>query len=80
MGDYSNENRWALFKNDRKQQDNHPDYTGSINVNGVDYFLNGWLKEKDGRKYFSGTIKPKGDKPLARSTEHRPGIDDDIPF
>lgn len=53
-------NNGALFKNTRKKQPNHPDWTGSINVEGDDFYLNGWVKEtKDGQKYFSLSIKPK---------------------
>jgi hypothetical protein len=42
---YDNTNRFVLFVNDRKEDDNDPDRTGSININGVEYFLNGWLKK-----------------------------------
>lgn len=42
---YSNENRGALFVNDRKQTEKHPDMQGKINVNGVDYYLSGWWKQ-----------------------------------
>ena len=51
---YDNSNRGAIFKNDDKQQDNHPDYKGSLNVNGVDLWVSGWLKtsEKTGNKFF----------------------------
>lgn len=42
---YSNENRGALFVNDRKQTEKHPDMQGKINVNGVDYYLSGWWKK-----------------------------------
>jgi len=38
----------VLFKNDRKQTDKHPDYTGDITLDGVTYWLNGW--KKDGQK------------------------------
>ena len=38
---YDNTNRGAIFKNDDKQQDNHPDYKGSLNVNGVDMCQDG---------------------------------------
>ena len=42
---YDNTNRGSLFKNDRKELDNHPDYNGSINIDGKDYWLNGWIQE-----------------------------------
>lgn len=63
MADYDNTNRGALFKNDRKQQDNHPDYTGSINVGGVEYWLSAWLKDGNKGKFFSMSVKPKDDQP-----------------
>lgn len=62
---YSNENSGILSKNDRKEQPNHPDYTGTINVDGVDYWLSGWVKEgkaggkMEGRKFFSLSVRPK---------------------
>jgi hypothetical protein len=58
---YDNTNRGSLFKNDRKELDTHPDYNGSINIEGRDYWLNGWIKEskKDGKKFFSLSVKPK---------------------
>lgn len=45
--DYDNSNKGAVWKNDKKQTDTHPDYTGSINVEGVDYWLSGWKKAPD---------------------------------
>ncbi len=64
MKEYDNTNRGLLAKNDRKQGETQPDYTGSININGVEYWLNGWLRVgKNGRlagqKYFSLSVKPK---------------------
>lgn len=57
---YDNTNRGAIFVNDRKETDKHPDRTGSINVEGVEYFLDGWLKEtKDGKKFLSLSVKRK---------------------
>ena len=87
--EYDNTNRGSLFKNDRKELDNHPDYNGSINIDGKDYWLNGWLKEskKDGKKFFSLSVKPKdtdaGKTPAkAKSAPARAKDDDgsDIPF
>lgn len=74
------ENTGALFRNDRKEKESHPDYQGSLNVDGVDYWLSGWLNEsKDGRKYFGLQVKPKEQQ--AKKTQRRKAEDDDdIPF
>jgi uncharacterized protein (DUF736 family) len=82
---YDNTNRGAIFKNDDKQQDNHPDYKGSLNVNGVDMWVSGWLKtsDKTGKKFMSLSVKPKEDKPVkqASSPKRQPvEMDDDVPF
>lgn len=53
------ENSGSLFKNERKQQPNHPDFTGSINVEGVIWRLSGWKKtSKAGKGYLSLSIRP----------------------
>ena len=66
--EYDNTNKGSLFKNDRKELDTHPDYNGSINVGGEEYWLNAWVKEskKDGKKFFSLSVKPK-DQAAAKS-------------
>jgi uncharacterized protein (DUF736 family) len=49
---YDNTNTGAIFKNDKKA-DNHPDYKGKINVDGVDKEIALWVKtSKDGTKNF----------------------------
>jgi hypothetical protein len=35
LPDFDNTNRGALFRNDAKTEETHPDYRGSINVGGV---------------------------------------------
>jgi hypothetical protein len=59
MTQYDNTNRGALFKNDRKETENHPSYKGSINVGGVEYWLSGWVKESAKGKFFSLSVTPK---------------------
>ena len=50
----------SLFKNDRKETDNHPDYKGSALINGVDHWLDAWINTgQDGSKYMSLKMKPK---------------------
>jgi hypothetical protein len=43
----------TLFENDRKEQDNHPDWKGDILIDGVSYWLSGWRKGgSNGRSAF----------------------------
>lgn len=53
MPEYDNENKGVLFKNERKESENQPDYTGTVNVGGVDKDIAAWIKtSKDGTKKF----------------------------
>lgn len=81
---YDNTNRWTLNKNERKEKDTHPDYKGSLNVDGVEYWLDGWIKESANGKFISGSLKLKDahqggnsrPQPAAFDTD----LDDDVPF
>jgi hypothetical protein len=56
-GDYDNTNRGVLFKAKDKKKDTSPDYTGTINVDGTEFKLSGWLKSsKAGEKFFSLSV------------------------
>jgi hypothetical protein len=59
----SNDNSGALFRNERKEKDTHPDHTGKATVAGQEYYVSAWIKEKNGRKYFSLAFKPVEHKP-----------------
>ncbi len=60
MTTYDNTNRGVLFDNDRKEQDTHPDMTGTINIDGVDHWFSGWWKEGQRGEFLSLSIgKPK---------------------
>lgn len=93
MSNYDNTNRGALFKNNERASDNHPDYRGRINVDGVEYWLSAWLRtSKAGDKYMSLSVQPKDTAQAApqlpsKQAESRVatygdlgGADDPIPF
>lgn len=77
---YDKTNSGILSRNDRKEKDTHPDFTGQINVEGTDYWLNGWVKErKDGSgKFFSLSVRRKDGE--RRETRPEPADDTDVPF
>ena len=50
-------NTGAIFKNDNKKADNHPDYRGKVNVNGKEMEVALWLKTSaKGVKFMSASF------------------------
>ena len=88
MTEYEKTNRGALFKNDRKTKDTQPGYTGTLNVDGVEFFLDAWVKDGKSGKFFSVSVKRKDKQEAARAPAPAParassGFDDmadDVPF
>jgi len=73
----------SLFKNDRKDGDNAPDYKGSIvDPEGNEFWLNGWRKTSTrGVTYLSLSMKPKTDAPAQNKPSATPAeMSDQIPF
>ena len=88
---YDNTNRGALFKNDRKEKESHPDLKGIINIDGVEYWLSGWSKvTQKGDKMLSLSVSPKEQQNAPRRAQAKQapsvvdtaGFDDlsDLPF
>lgn len=60
---YDNTNSGAMFKNKYKESDKHPDLTGPLNVDGVEYQVAAWSNESDKLgKYLSLKISKKEEK------------------
>jgi hypothetical protein len=54
------DNSGSLFRNDRKEKESHPDRTGSAMVDGVEYWVSGWIKQdRNGNQFMSLAFKPK---------------------
>ena len=78
------DNQGTLFKNDRKEKDTHPDYSGSCRIDGADMWISCWLKEGAKGKFFSLSFKRK-DGTAARpepTGKPKPTLvaDDDVPW
>jgi len=87
MTQFDPTNRGTLFKNDRKESDSHPDYKGSINVNGEELWLSAWIKDGKNGKFMSLSVKPKEQqktpqKPVKQASKAAAvDLDDDlVPF
>lgn len=60
MAEYDNTNSGALFVAKEKRTPKSPDYTGSINVNGQEFFVSGWKKtSRNNQTYLSLALTPK---------------------
>ena len=77
--DFDNTNSGALFKNEDKSDEKMPDYKGSLNVDGKDFWLAAWIKtSKKGQKYMSLSIQSKDKQ--ERVAQGKKEVDEDIPF
>lgn len=70
---YDNTNSGALFDNSRKTTANHPDFNGSLDVGGVQYWISGWKKkDRNGNTFVSLSVKPKEQEAPAPRQQQRP--------
>jgi len=88
-------NTGAIFKNDNKKAENHPDYKGKVNVNGKDMEVALWLKTSaKGVKFMSASFSEPFVKNEPQINKNEPQINstlkpvnyvnldanDDLPF
>ena len=82
-------NTGAIFKNDNKKADNHPDYKGKVNVNGKEMEIALWMKTSaKGVKFMSVSFSEpyiKTNEPQINGTLKQPSYvsldaKDDLPF
>ena len=85
MAEYDNNLRGALFRNEKKEKENQPDYTGNVEVEGTKYNMAGWMRDaKSGKKYMSISLyipEPKHSAaPVSAPSQTSQSMDDEIPF
>jgi len=84
---YDNNNTGIISKNLRKETDAHPDVKGQLTIDGVEYWLDGWQRQRnDGTgTFYSLRVKRKdapaaAPKPAQKPAPRRTQEDEDIPF
>lgn len=83
MGKYPNSGILSRVK-DRKS-DKHPEFSGSAEIDGVDYWMSAYVNEGEKGKYFKITFKPKEQQGNSGGTSQRQQKpqqhdDDETPF
>ena len=67
----------VIFKNNRKEKDTQPDYTGSALLDDKEYSISLWVKEGKNGKFFAGREELK----VERIEHNEATVDpDDLPF
>ena len=78
------ENTGAIFKNDKREKDTHPNMTGTALIGGVEYWVSGWSKEGAKGKWLSLAFKPKEakhqSKPATPAPDNFDDFESDLPF
>ena len=89
---YDNTNSGMMMRNENRENERQPEFKGSLDVDGVQYWISAWVNtgkegsKIEGKKYFSIKLtakddhkesKPQGNK--ARVGFER-DLDDEIPF
>ena len=80
---YDETNRGAIWKNDNKEKETHPDFKGSVNVDGREYWVAAW-RRADGASPSSPALKfsiqPKEDQQQPQSAPVTNTQEEDVPF
>jgi hypothetical protein len=86
--EYNNTNRGQIWKNEDRKSDSHPHFKGSMDIDGVEYWVSAWTRKPDANPKspaLTFSFKKKEDKqddqihktdPVSAVDE----FDDKIPF
>src|SRR5262249_20418727 len=71
----------SLWRNDRRETGQQPEYKGDGVVNGEPFWINAWVKQsqKTGKKYFSIAFKPKRER-VSSGRSLKEDLGDEIGF
>ena len=75
---YDETNKGQIWANDKGDNDSRPDFKGSLNVEGVEYWVSAWKRAADANPKAPAlrfSVQKKEPVP-----ERTPDLDDDVPF
>lgn len=74
----------SIFKNEHKEKESQPDYTGSAKIDGKEKKISCWINEGKNGKYFSCKVQDPYVNPSNNTSAQQSAInnnfDDNIPF
>ncbi len=74
---------FTLFKNLKKEAENHPDYRGDgLDMNGEPVWVSAWIREGAKGKFMSCSMQQhkNKDQPKQKKAGDMSDLDNDIPF
>lgn len=79
------EGKGTIFKNDRKEKDNHPDYRGQAMIGGTLVEIALWAREGRRGTFYSVSISPARERqapaPQPQPSRNRQeDLQDEVPF
>jgi hypothetical protein len=86
MSGFDNNMTGVMSRNERRERDTQPEFTGNATIDNVDYFVDAWVNERkdgSGRKFFKMKFKRKDQQ---QNTAGRPRgsgreiVDDEVPL
>ncbi len=87
MPDFDNTNRGAIWGNDKDGNDRRPDFKGSLNVNGEEYWVSAWKRKPNAKERAPALTFSIEKKEAKYQNSEKPApannfddFDDDIPF
>lgn len=70
---FRNINRGLIRSNSRKAKDTNPDYTGSLNVKGEEFWISAWKQktgDRPGAEALSFSVRPKEKAPIEQPKDY----------
>lgn len=82
MSQYDKNLTGVLFKNDKDGNEKRPDYKGSAEIEGVQYWVSAWIREGAKGKFMSMKYERKEQQPAPKPEQQQaaPAYDKDVPF